>query len=52
MLSMAANRKDQLKKNPVVSNEELNEVAPGLGDEVRKGIAGGKLGAGIAKAFD
>lgn len=55
MLARLANpyrRKDQLKKNPVISNEELDDVAEGLGGEEREGVAGGKLGEGIAKAFD
>ena len=45
-------RKDQLKKNPVLGDGELDEVAEGLGGEEREGVAGGKLGEGIAKAFD
>jgi bacteriocin-like protein len=40
-------RKDQLKKNPVMSNDELNEISGGLGDEAAKEF-GGKL----SKAFD
>ena len=40
-------RKDQLKKNPVVSNDELNEISGGLGDEAAREF-GGKL----SKAFD
>ena len=49
-------RKDRLKKNPVVSNDELNQVSGGLGDEAAKefGKDFGKsgLGQGIGKAFD
>lgn len=52
-------RKDQLKKNPVVSNEELNMVQKGLGDEAAREVGEGKLkggvggmAKGIGKAFD
>ena len=41
------NRKDQLKKNPVISNDELNEISGGLGDEAAREF-GGKL----SRAFD
>jgi len=37
--------KDQLKKNPVVSNEELNQISGGLGDEAAREF-GGKKGLG------
>lgn len=47
-----ANRKDRLKKNPVVSNDELNQVSGGLGDEAAKEFGKGGLGKGIGKAFD
>jgi len=45
-------RKDRLKKNPVVSNDELNQVSGGLGDEAAKDFGKGGLGDGIGKAFD
>ncbi len=52
-------RKDQLKKNPVVSNDELNVVQNGLGDEAAREVGEGKLkggfggmAKGIGKAFD
>ena len=45
-------RKDRLKKNPVVSNDELNEVSGGLGDEAAEEFGKGKLGESIGKAFD
>ena len=45
-------RKDRLKKNPVVSNDELNEISGGLGDEARKEFGKGGLGDSIGKAFD
>jgi len=45
-------RKDRLKKNPVVSNDELNQVSGGLGDEAAKEYGKGGLGEGIGKAFD
>ena len=45
-------RKDRLKKNPVVSNDELNEVSGGLGDEAAEELGKGKLGESIGKAFD
>lgn len=47
-------RKDRLKKNPVVSNDELNDVSRGLGDEAAEefGNGKGKLGERIGKAFD
>lgn len=38
--------KERLKKNPVVSNEQLNEISGGLGDEAAK-----EFGDGIGKAF-
>lgn len=47
-----AHRKDRLKKNPVVSNDELNQVSGGLGDEAAKEFGKGGLGKGIGKAFD
>ena len=31
---------DQLKKNPVVSNEELNDIQGGLGDEAASELGG------------
>jgi bacteriocin-like protein len=40
-------RKDQLKKNPVMSNDELNEISGGLGDEAAK-----EFGGQLSKAFD
>lgn len=49
---MCCDRKDQLKKNPILSDGDLDEVSEGLGGEAREGIAGGKLGEVIAKAFD
>lgn len=49
-------RKDRLKKNPVISNDELNNVSSGLGDEAAKdfgkNFGKGGLGQGIGKAFD
>ena len=42
----------QRKKNPVVSNDELNDVSEGLGDEAEKEFGKGKIGEGISKAFD
>jgi len=45
-------RKDRLKKNPAVSNDELNDVSSGLGDEAAKEFGEGGLGKGIGKAFD
>ena len=45
-------RKDRLKKNPVVSNNELNQISGGLGDEAAKEFGKGGLGKGIGKAFD
>ncbi|KAK0517184.1 hypothetical protein JMJ35_000339 [Cladonia borealis] len=44
--------KDRLKKNPVVSNDELNQISGGLGDEAAKEFGKGGLGKGIGKAFD
>ena len=41
----------QLKKNPVVSNDELNDIQSGLGDEAAKEFGKGGLGKGIGKAF-
>ena len=37
---------DQLKKNPVVSNDELNQIQSGLGDEAMKEFGGGQGGLG------
>ncbi|KAL8794137.1 MAG: hypothetical protein Q9195_003322 [Heterodermia aff. obscurata] len=48
----ASNRKDQLKKNPVVSSDELNEIQGGLGDEAAKEFGKGGIGEGIGKALD
>ena len=45
-------RKDRLKKNPMVSNDELNEVSSGLGDEAAREFSKGGLGKEIGKAFD
>ena len=45
-------RKDRLKKNPVVSNDELNEISGGLGDEAIEEFGKGKLGESIGKAFN
>lgn len=45
-------RKDRLKKNPVVSNDELNQISGGLGDEAAKEFGKGGLGKDIGKAFD
>ncbi|CAF9928031.1 hypothetical protein IMSHALPRED_007360 [Imshaugia aleurites] len=48
--------KDRLKKNPVVSNDELNQISSGLGDEAAKefgkNFGKGGLGSNIGKAFD
>ncbi|MCJ1311853.1 hypothetical protein MMC25_005526 [Agyrium rufum] len=41
--------KDQLKKNPVVSNDELNAVSGGLGDEAAKEFGGESLGKVFGK---
>ena len=46
-----------MKKNPVVSNEKLNSIQGGLGDEAAKEFGDGKGGVGsmakgIGKAFD
>ena len=49
---MESCRKERLKKNPVVSNDELNEVSGGLGDEAEKDFRKAKIGEGISKAFD
>ena len=49
---MCTYRKERLKKNPVVSNDELNQVSGGLGDEAAKEMGKGKLGESIGKAFD
>ncbi|MCJ1384581.1 hypothetical protein MMC17_007698 [Xylographa soralifera] len=38
--------KDQLKKNPVMSTDELNSIQGGLGDEAMKQFGGGKGGLG------
>ena len=45
-------RKDRLKKNPVVSNDQLNQISGGLGDEAAKEFGKGSLGKDIGKAFD
>lgn len=45
-------RKDRLKKNPVVSNDQLNQISGGLGDEAAREFGKGGLGKGIGKAFD
>lgn len=50
-------RKDQLKKNPMMSNEKLNSIQGGLGDEAEKEFGGGKGGVGamakgIGNAFN
>lgn len=45
-------RKDRLKKNPVVSNDELNEVSSGSGDEPATGFWKGGLADRVGKAFD
>ncbi|KAK3170570.1 hypothetical protein OEA41_002651 [Lepraria neglecta] len=44
--------KDRLKKNPVVSNDELNQISGGLGDEAAKEFGKEGLGKGISNAFD
>ena len=51
-MRVSYSRKDRLKKNPVVSNDELNEVSGGLGDEAATEIGKGDLGKTIGKAFD
>jgi len=38
--------KDQLKKNPVMSTDELNSISGGLGDDAMKQFGGGKGGLG------
>lgn len=43
--------KDQLKKNPVVSNDELNDIQGGLGDEAAEQF-GGKAGIGAMLGKD
>ena len=35
---------DQLKKNPVMSADELNSISGGLGDEAMQQFGGGKGG--------
>ena len=45
-------RKDRLKKNPVVSSDELNEISGGLGDEAARGFWKGGLADRVGKAFD
>ena len=37
---------DQLKKNPVMSADELNSISGGLGDEAMEQFGGGKGGLG------
>ena len=51
-MSVLRFRKDRLKKNPMVSNDELNEVSSGLGDEAARDFGKGGLGKEIGKAFD
>ena len=46
LMQVPRNRKERLKKNPVVSNEQLNEISGGLGDEAAK-----EFGEGLGKAF-
>ncbi|KAL2045329.1 hypothetical protein N7G274_002412 [Stereocaulon virgatum] len=43
--------KDRLKKNPMVSNDELNQVSSGLGDEAAREFGKGGLGKEIGRAF-
>jgi bacteriocin-like protein len=45
-------RKDRLKQNPVVSNNELNQISGGLGDEAAREYGKRGLGKGIGQAFD
>ena len=35
-----------------MSNDELNEIQDGLGDEAAKEFGNGGIGEGIGKAFD
>ncbi|KAL8954540.1 MAG: hypothetical protein Q9183_007063 [Haloplaca sp. 2 TL-2023] len=41
--------KDQMKKNPVVSNDELEQVSEGLGEEAKEFEGKGGLGAMLGK---
>ncbi|KAL8825193.1 MAG: hypothetical protein Q9170_007892 [Blastenia crenularia] len=41
--------KDQLKKNPAVSNEELEQISGGLGEEAKEFEGKGGLGAMLGK---
>ena len=52
LISVLSFRKDRLKKNPVVSNDELNQISGGLGDEAAKEFGKEGLGKGISNAFD
>lgn len=49
---LCVHRKDRLKQNPVVSNDELNQVSGGLGDEAKREFGKRGLGQSIGKAFD
>ncbi|KAL8711398.1 MAG: hypothetical protein Q9225_007134 [Loekoesia sp. 1 TL-2023] len=41
--------KDQLKKNPVMSNEELDQIYGGLGEEAKECEGKGGLGAMLGR---
>ena len=49
---VCVHRKDRLKQNPIVSNDELNQVSGGLGDEAKREFGKRGLGQSIGKAFD
>ena len=42
-------RKDQMKKNPMVSSDELDQVSEGLGEEAKEFEGKGGLGAMLGK---
>ena len=46
LMMMGACRKDQLKKNPVMGNDELNSISGGLGDEAAQEGSGDSKGEG------
>lgn len=53
LITVMGDRKDQLKRNPMMSNQELNDISSGLGDEASKQFGkGGGFGKTIGKAFD
>ncbi|KAI4137163.1 MAG: hypothetical protein L6R39_007441 [Caloplaca ligustica] len=42
---LSIHKKDQLEKDPAVSNQELNQVSEGLGEEAKEFEGKGGLGA-------